>query len=1127
MKDNIVSNKDEFSSSKNLISTLTHFTLNALNVSSFLIHALVAFLIIGVATYFMGFQILVNPIVGNDAVNNLTYIVYLDKYFPHIPLWFPYQGGGVSATLGYPQLYSYVVIILHRITGLTFISSMGIVNFLSLFLSAFGTYLFTAIRFNSKAGGLIAGLLFLFSPMAYIWILGAGFLAQTFSVIFVPPFLIFFDWLLDKAFKGRISISLIFLTAFFGALSFLGHPVTYMGLLSFSGVYTAGRIILEGRKNIKTYAFRGLGVFFLSVIATIGLCAFWYLPLQSYLGFANRDITQTLDTSTWAPLQFKGNLGLYGKRSGYPFVDFSIYPPIWIMSLVGVILGVFYNRKVTITGILAFASIYFTGSLTTYVFLAKFSFFIASMFTLRPWYPLSIILNPVAAAMGSVLVARLILTPVFMVEAKRMFLPIKILIKSLRISMHFLLSIILIAVAIYLLNPLEGYYNQNKPWIVPVGQTVLGINLRGIWNRSYKEKCDTANMGTSRLCNMPAINKYFEPNTLWALCDAYPKNKERPLICIGEKLGYKTNEWVEWDTKAQKSYRIVQKDKINVPIESRDVDAFVASCYKGKKNTIYFYPVYSPCLALGTDIISQLKRWPVPEMSFGKDDFYSIVEHFNLPKEKSSILVDENHRIDITPHLGTAVKSWKIFYDSSILNIYTGQLSLIKSFYSIFNDNFYDGKNIEPEVVNNLAKYYGTEAVVVIASKSPMDSFKEAGWEVIGKEAAVIFPPFKTGLASIGVIPKVLVIGSQSKSVYNQVFRNAVSGSIPFDRGLLMYGGESVENYSEEDLAKFDLIIMQGYRYKNRAFALSMLKKYIMNGGSVFVDTGWQYASPDWGKDIGGGKFGMEFQEPFPIQKTEWGGIGQDWSNAKTDAAFVDRVSVSNFGPLSWEGNDWAVASGKEIRQWAKPILAKGDSVLIAGGELEKGKIVWSGMNLIAHAEDKKSREERVFLAKIFDYLLHKKGSVMMSKLNIVSLTPEKFEAKLEKGSVKEDSIYFREAYYPTWRAYAVQSGNKIPLAIQQAGPAFMLADLPDLKPGDSVIFEFGKPIQLIQGVMISLLTLTIFLLLHIDTLLMKGIMVQKLRKTSSTVLVRLGASLTYRLEKRVKRDFTKEEEDY
>ncbi len=489
-------------------------------------------------------------------------------------------------------------------------------------------------------------------------------------------------------------------------------------------------------------------------------------------------------------------------------------------------------------------------------------------------------------------------------------------------------------------------------------------------------------------------------------------------------------------------------------------------------------------------ILKEIKKETSSSLHFGKDNPPQELAGLDYPEDKKEIITGETHRIDVSHFLGAMVKAWKIENDSEMLNAYTGQASLIKSYYTIFSlsfDNVKNNPNPSAQTLYSLGNYFGTEAVIEDSLESSMGAFKNAGWQRYGDRTSVLFPPFKTGLVSIGNIPRVLVIGSKDKEAYKLVFRDAISGALPFDKGVLVFGSEKIGDMSPKEISSYDLVVLQGYGYKKRAEDLNMLKEYVNSGGSVFIDTGWQYVSPDWGRNKNGNSFTTDFPDPFPVETTTWDGIGKDWSGASLDSQFSKDASVNNFGPLTWNDQDWSLAFANEARPWAKPILTKDGKILIAGGQYGKGKIVWSGFNIFAHMEDKKSNEEAKFLANIFEYLQLKSFKDDQSGFSLLRDYPDRLTINIQNSISSGESLYFREAYYPSWKAYAISNGQKIPLKINVAGPQFMLISLPGLIVGDKVVFEFGWPIELKVGILISILTIFIFVLLLLNTTIFKN----------------------------------------
>lgn len=1012
--------------------------------SSFL-HLAISFIVIVIAAYLIGFTLIMDPLAGNDALNSLTFISFLDKHFPNVPLWFPYQGAGMSITLGYPQLYSYMVIVLSRLTNLSVVSAMGIVNFASVLVFALGVWLFVVTRLKSKTGGVIAGIFSLFSPMLYYWTVTQGFLAQTFSVAFIPWYFLCFDWLAASVFSNKSKSVAFVATCGIGLLILLAHPTTMMGVFAASAFYIIGLVFSLQNASFVQNLLKGAFLLTTVAIVILGLAFWWLLPFQAYLSYANRGIAQTIDPSVWPGFTTQGILNLVSQSKEYAQYDgAAITPSLWLLAIVGTFIGFSRNKKVAFMGILAFFSLIFIGSFTVWTMLAHVSYFVAGFFSIRTFYPIALFLFPIVSAMGVVYSVSFVIRP-----------------RNLASSfVHVLAVCVFAAFATLLLLRVSAFYNNNQPSILPIGPSA-SIDILAIWNRTFLRNdnglvinrfCSQTATKPPDICTLSHYQSFFDVNTL-----AY--------VCSISNLKYKKSPFCKGDLQ-----------------NTQEIALFIASqCTK--QGWVNVYPYDSPCLALGKSVFSQLTTIPWPIMFDRQVDTLSLVQQrfgsgfaLQIPSRLLETFTGENHRIDIVPSAsGALVKSWYLRAKSSLLNSYTGQTSIIKIFYNDFLQAVEEGNVPMPSLLSSLASYFGTEAIALNLQKAPLDGFAKAGWT---RDGALVFPPFKTGLVTIGNLPKVLIVGSKERQAYHLVFRNIVQGGLPFEKGILVDGKETIGDESADELSTYALIILQGYKYKERNADLALLRSYIEHGGSVFIDTGWQYVSADWGLEKRGETFASELPEPFPVSQTSWGGLGKSWDHAWLDQDFAENVLLSNFAQLVWEDFEWGVASSDRLRNWAKPIVSKNGKIIIAKGELGKGKIVWSGMNLLAHALEVPTQnyDEMRFIANIFSYLLDKKNASFIDDFTLSRPYPDELTIHLKTSLPQGSTVYFRENFYPSWKAFALKGGEKVPLAISVAGPNFMAVSVPALAQNDSVVFSFLPPKEMFIGAVVSLATLVLLL---------------------------------------------------
>ena len=81
---------------------------------------------------------------------------------------------------------------------------------------------------------------------------------------------------------------------------------------------------------------------------------------------------------------------------------------------------------------------------------------------------------------------------------------------------------------------------------------------------------------------------------------------------------------------------------------------------------------------------------------------------------------------------------------------------------------------------------------------------------------------------------------------------------------------------------------------------------------------------------------------------------------------------MTAFGPPLYDGGPWGVTVAPNqdvIKPWAKSVLNQGDHPIIVAGDLGKGRVVWSGLNLLDHSQQYKNLEEGKLVANILDFV--------------------------------------------------------------------------------------------------------------------------------------------------------------
>jgi len=424
----------------------------------------------------------------------------------------------------------------------------------------------------------------------------------------------------------------------------------------------------------------------------------------------------------------------------------------------------------------------------------------------------------------------------------------------------------------------------------------------------------------------------------------------------------------------------------------------------------------------------------------------------------------QGKRIDISPNLGAHLETLNIYTDHSTINAYAYGASLIHALWGHQAGAFYSDLYGDEETVSNLSKWFGLQAVVLHTGEDPLEKFPEDKWSVLLEKApsnlSIQVRGFKEAhpMAELSSQPLVLVVGDFKKGAYETVFRLGTDAGFPFDEAWLIDGGSRIDRYSLADLSQFDGVFLYGHQYRNEVI-WDRLENYVKQGGRLFIETGWQYASPDWELDVA--------PDVFPVTGTSWGNLGKS-SNYSISENFVSKVDLTQFGPLIWSDQPWSLSLPKEVKSWAFPILEAEGKPLIIGGDYGEGKVLWSGMNFIGHLRTyekeinppkDQSEEEMKFFKELMgwwfaDLSFSEAGSVRISR---------DFPDEVRLGLPSDAGgrmLLWREAYHPDWRARLIlrENGREIfsPAKVFPAGPGWMSVYIPEGKTVTGVDLSYS-----------------------------------------------------------------------
>lgn len=391
-----------------------------------------------------------------------------------------------------------------------------------------------------------------------------------------------------------------------------------------------------------------------------------------------------------------------------------------------------------------------------------------------------------------------------------------------------------------------------------------------------------------------------------------------------------------------------------------------------------------------------------------------------------------------------------------------------------------DDPRTGPNVGTNWAWSVGADSVMLNPRKqaAAVASYRQAGWSELprapGADAPVVLlNPRPSGLAASWERPNLtLVVGTDQTGgqshPYDNIYANAMEGMLPPQRAWLVRGRSPyIDDYSAEELSGFRLLVLQGYRYHDQNRAMRLLSGYARAGGSLYLDSGWQFVTPDWDA--------AKAPSFWPVERLGWGQM-----NPLATVTVMGRPDPS-FPKLIYEGVGWGASWSPRARPGAQPVISMDGRVVAARWQWGRGRVLWSGMNLIAHLETNASSDggdEMQVVADQFDWLLggDESGSEPQRPLEVHWQGNDAASVDLAASDVPA-AVMFRETLMPGWGVSLVWPGGQRELPILDAGQDFMLVRLDRAPAGSRLVYRFQPPAEVRLGEVLSVLTLLLLLL--------------------------------------------------
>jgi hypothetical protein len=309
-----------------------------------------------------------------------------------------------------------------------------------------------------------------------------------------------------------------------------------------------------------------------------------------------------------------------------------------------------------------------------------------------------------------------------------------------------------------------------------------------------------------------------------------------------------------------------------------------------------------------------------------------------------------------------------------------------------------------------------------------------------------------TPIAVASNAPLILVIGEPDS--YQRVFRDLSYSDFDTAHAIPVQGGLYVDDYSAQDLAKFDEVVIYGGRAHDSAHAFDLLKGYVSSGGGLIIDSrGSPFAD------------GSVIKEPLPITGATDHGVDGDWRFKADTSPLTDGVDFSSFGPARYDGGPWTVSAATGVRSWAHTVLWSGADSVVVAGDFGQGRVVWSGLNLPFHIDRYKSAEESRFFTTAMAW-------ASRSRNDVAAIASARREGS-QQVTISVDStargVLFKESWFDRWHAYI----NGREANVLRAGPGFMYIQLPDnTRFPAAVQWRYQKLLVDWAGIVVSAATL-------------------------------------------------------
>lgn len=301
---------------------------------------------------------------------------------------------------------------------------------------------------------------------------------------------------------------------------------------------------------------------------------------------------------------------------------------------------------------------------------------------------------------------------------------------------------------------------------------------------------------------------------------------------------------------------------------------------------------------------------------------------------------------------------------------------------------------------------------------------------------------------------------------YDNFVRTLSYSEFTSKRLIPIYLGSNVSAINKDNLKYFDSVFLYGY--KKPLFGSNIwniLNDYVKNGGKLIIETGQKVSETE----------STSLPEVFPVKTTKMTVVSKPWNLEVERNNLTKGVNKADFKPLKTKYLPYSIseAQPENLKDWAKPVLIKDGSIVMASGQLGKGSVVWSGLNLPFHAIDNRNTSETAIFANILDWFFPE-IEAPISDFEVSHPKSEKIVLKSDKG----EGVLLKENYNSGWSATL----NGKTVEIFKAGLFEMYIPL-DSNQGEYVVElnYFGAPIYWVLFSVSSILLIGISIYLFFN----------------------------------------------